>query len=100
MNTIIRNKLIKRLALQAKVSYTETLTYKDCEKIATALDCDTNTVARLAGVQGYKPTQCLKPELEQKIAAFLGFKTYSDLETDLMVSFVADVIKEFLQREK
>jgi hypothetical protein len=82
------------------ISYTDNLSYTHCKAIAKELDCDTNTIARLAAIPNFKATQSLKPDLEQKIATLLGYKTYSDLEIHLMVQVVLDKLKILLHTEK
>ncbi|MFY7787672.1 MAG: hypothetical protein ACOVQA_07330 [Thermoflexibacteraceae bacterium] len=96
MNEKIRKKLSQRLAEKAGIKPTTTLTYKDCSKIAALLECDDNTIARLVALEKFKPTQILKPEMELKIAAFLGYPSYEKLELSLMVDVVADHAKSSL----
>lgn len=94
VNILIRKQLISELATKAAISYTENLSYADCKAIAKELDCDTNTIARLAAIPNFKATQSLKPDLEQKIATFLGYKNYADLEVHLMLHIVFDMLKK------
>jgi hypothetical protein len=96
MNGKIRQKLIEKLAIKAGLATTKSLSYKDCQKIADNLDCDANTIARLIGLPTFKPTQCLKPEMEEKIANFLGYKSYEGLEMSLIIDVVADHFKASL----
>jgi hypothetical protein len=93
MNGKIRQKLMQRLATKAGIITTKSLNYKDCQKIADHLDCDANTIARLADLPNFKATQTLKPDIEQKIADFLGYKSYENLEMSLMIDVVTDYIK-------
>ncbi len=92
MNRLFREKLVAQLAAKVGVANAKSLTYKDCEKIAIALDCDPNTVARLAGIKNFKPTESLKPDVEQKIAVLLGFETYHNLELYLWFAIVLDFL--------
>lgn len=87
MNSNIRQKLIAKLARKANIE-TDIFTFKHCAAIASHLDCDPNSVARLFGISSFKPTQLLKPEIEQKIAIFLGFATFEDFEEALMHEIV------------
>lgn len=96
MNGKIRTKLIAKLAIKAGLVTTKSLSYKDCQKIADCLECDANTIARLIDLPNFKPTQCLKPEMENKIADFLGYKSYEKLEMSLMIDIVADHFKASL----
>ena len=100
MNILIRKQLILKLAKKLAISYTENLSYMNCKIIAKELDCDANTIARLAAIPNFKATQSLKPDLEQKIATFLGYKNYSDLEIHLMMHIVFDKLKILLHTEK
>ena len=96
MNGQIRQKLMQRLATKAGIIATKSLSYKDCQNIAEYLKCDANTVAHLADLPKFKATQCLKPEMEAKIAVFLGYKSYEKLEMSLMIDVVTDYIKASL----
>ena len=96
MNGQIRQKLMQKLATKAGISTTKSLSYKDCQKIANYLECDANTIARLADLPNFKATQTLKPDVEQKIAVFLGYKSYENLEMSLMIDVVTDYIKASL----
>jgi hypothetical protein len=89
MNKRIRQKLIEYLTSQAGITETP-LTYKHCAQIALILDCDANSMARLFALPAFKPTQILKPDLEQKIATYLGYKNYEALEEVLMHEIVTD----------
>ncbi len=89
------------LALAGKANITETpLTYKHCAQIAFALDCDANSIARLFALPAFKATQSLKPELEQKIADYLGYRSYEALEEMLMHDFVTDTFLAYCTQRK
>lgn len=96
MNSNIRQKIIKKLARRANIE-TEDYTFKHCAAIASHLDCDPNSVARLFGISSFKPTQLLKPEIEQKIAAFLGFDSFELLEEALMHEIVWARFRDYYQ---
>lgn len=100
MNNHIRKQLILKFATKLSLGSTSTLSYAHCRVLAKELDCDTNTVARLVALPNFKPTQSLKPELEQKIATYLGCKSYADLEIELMILVVLELLKKLLHTEK
>jgi hypothetical protein len=87
MNGAIRQKIITKLSQKSGIE-ADQLTFKHCAIIANHLDCDPNSVARLFGISNFKPTQLLKPDLELKIAVFLGFDTFEALEYALMHEIV------------
>lgn len=89
MHQKIRHKLIAYLAERTGIKETS-YTYKHCAQIALVLDCDANSIARLFALPAFKPTQSLKPELEQKIAEYLGYKSFEALEEMLMHDIVTD----------
>ncbi len=98
MNQKIRINLIKRLLEKSHISNKkiplnpDEIAYKHCKIIAELLGENTheNTIAHLFGVSSYKLTQTLKPELEQRIAFFLGYAMFSDLEDDIMRMLVLE----------
>ncbi|TAE73135.1 MAG: hypothetical protein EAZ85_07940 [Bacteroidetes bacterium] len=101
MNEKIRTNLVKKILEKAQkmnknvpINPNE-ISYKHCKIIADFLGENTheNTIAHLFGVSSYKLTQTLKPELEQRIAVFLGFDKFTDLEDELMRNLV---LQEFL----
>lgn len=107
MNEKIRINLIKKILEKAKqinknvpINLDE-ISYKHCKIIADFLGENTheNTIAHLFGVSSYKITQTLKPELEQRIAVFLGFDKFSDLEDDLMRNLVLQDFLAFINQK-
>lgn len=94
MNSQIRQKITQRLARKAGLN-TEHITFKHCAHIASHLECDPNSVARLFGISSFKPTQMLKPDIEQKIADFLGFTDFEALEEALMHEIVWDKFQDY-----
>jgi len=96
MNRFIRKKLTDALikALDPKETKGYGLNYKTCRKLAEKLDCDPNSVARLIGLENFKPTQILKPETEDRIACFLQKKSFEELELELMIQIVMEAMQQ------
>jgi hypothetical protein len=99
MNYQIRQKLIAYLAKKAGINAMN-YTYKHCAQIAVALDCDANSMARLFALPAFKPTQILKPDLEQKISDYLGYKSYEILEEILMYEIVTETFLAYCIERK
>jgi len=95
MNALIRQKLTEKLFEKAKMEYVPELTYKHCRALSIHLDCEPNSVARLLGLENFKATQLLSPELENKIADFLGYKSFEQLENLLMLEVVFFDFRDF-----
>lgn len=98
MNRAIRQKIITKLKQRSDIC-ADKLTFKHCAIIANHLDCDPNSVARLFGIANFKPTQLLKPDLELKIAVFLGFANFELLEYALMHEIVWERFGNYCQQQ-
>lgn len=96
MNQQIREKLLRRLLAQADIRE-EPITFKHCKLLAERVDCDPNSMARLFGISNFKPTQCMKPEIEQKLAYFLGYSDYEYLEESLMHEVVWEEFRRYCE---
>lgn len=88
MNRHLRLRLCRRLARAAAPASRPPYNYSDCRRVAERLDCDPNSIARLFALPKFKATQSLSPELEWKIARFLGCEDYEALEKELMLELV------------
>ncbi len=108
MNEQMRINIIKKILEKAnKKDKTvpleiENIQHKHCKTIAVLLGGTTheNTIAHLFGISTYKLTQSLKPELESRIAEFLGYKNFEELEKSIMREIVFEEFLEFINHKE
>jgi hypothetical protein len=100
MNDRMREKLKGKLMSRAKIPSEETLCYRHCKLISGHIDCDPNSVARLLGLDKFKATQKITPEMEMRISDYLGYTDFSELEYELMLEIVMEDLKKMFQNNK
>jgi hypothetical protein len=95
MHSRIREILRKKLLKAIESAESDDFTFGHCRKIASKIDCDANSVARLFGLGKFKQTQKLTPDIEQKISSFLQYEDFETMEYALMLELIIGDLKEF-----